>query len=171
MILRSWFCFVGMAFFLTFCALEFSPMCQAEEDPKPYGLTLGLFVRHADTSDKTNEDLGLIAFSYNNYIGGHFTNSYQDGCLFAGKKLDSRKLPIFGREDLFLRAHLYMGIIQGYDDIPNAYGFVPAFLPTGSLGKSFGRDHEAGLEFMYIPTPSGGVFAAFLNIYTNFGMK
>ncbi len=170
-ILTPWSRLVGMGLFLSFCLLVFSPTCRAEEDPKPYGLTLGLFVKHANTSDKTNEDMGLIAFSYNNYIGAHFTNSYNDSCLFAGKRFDSRKLPIFGREDLFLRGHLYAGIIHGYDDIPNLDGFVPALLPTASLGKAFGDDHEVDLEFLYVPTPSGGVFATFLNFYTNFGMK
>jgi len=161
----------GMGLFLILYLLAFPPMCRAEGDHKPYGLTLGLFVKHADTSSETNEDIGLIAFSYNKYIGARFTNSYDDGCLFAGRKFDSQKLPVFGREDLFLRAHLYAGIIHGYDDIPNLSGFVPALLPTWSLGKSFGQNHEVGLEFMYIPTPAGGVFATFLNVYTDFGFK
>jgi len=69
-----------MGLFLTFFPMFFSPACQAEEDSKPYGLTLGLFLKHVETSDNTNEDMGLIAFSYNNSLLSKINRVFESWC-------------------------------------------------------------------------------------------
>jgi len=121
-------------------------------------IALGLVTRHVNPGDDTNEDSDFIALSVDKYSVSRFINSYNDETWFGGLNFHSDKLNIYKDSDFFLQGNLYAGAVTGYKDhLPNLYGVTPVLIPTIGLGYK-----RVCLEFMYFPSPSGGVFSSAL---------
>ena len=129
------------------------------EDEVGASLLLGLYTRHVDPSDNTNESSQLLGLGYRDYTVAGFVNSYDDRSYFAGKRFHTREFSRGGDGDWFVQGNLYVGLLYGYDDrVPNLEGFAPGLLPTVGVGYRNGA-----VELLYVPTPKGGVFLSFLS--------
>ena len=136
---------------------------ETEEKETPAGqldIILGLFTRHVNPSDNTNDATKMLGLSYSDWGVITFSNSYHDRSFFGGKRFHTKKIGHPRNGNFFIQGNLYAGLLQGYGDrFPNIEGITPAVMPTGGFGYK-----DATIEVMYIPTPSGGVFSSFLSL-------
>ncbi len=131
---------------------------QKDNQTQKAAIIIGLFTRHLNPSDNTNESTRMLGFSYSNWIIARFTNSYDEASFFSGRRFQTRELHHPRHTDLFIQGNLYAGLLYGYGDrAPNIAGVTLAALPTFGLGYK-----KAVLEMLYIPTFKGGVFTSFL---------
>ena len=123
--------------------------------PKESSVMVGFFSRHVDQSDDPNENLRMVAFSYDNYVVSRYVNTWDDTTYFGGKRLSSNKYAVHRNRDFFFQGNLYAGFLYGYGNNAaiNIKGIAPAMFPTIGVGYK-----STSLEMAYIPTPSGGVF-------------
>ena len=148
----------ALAVFLAAAALVLPATGWCEDDVGA-SLLLGLYTRHVDPSDDTNESSQLLGLGYRDYTVAGFVNSYDDQSYFAGKRFHTQKFSRGGNGDWFVQGNLYAGLLYGYDDhVPNLEGFSPGLLPTVGVGY-----RNCALEMLYVPTPRGGVFLSFLS--------
>lgn len=152
------------ACFLVLVGIASEKCATAETEAKPpqkaedISITLGLVTRHLKPSDDTNEDSDFIGLSYKKFSMARFINSYHDETWFGGINVRTSKLNLFKDSDFYLQGNAYPGIIYGYKDhLPNLGGVTPVIIPTLALGYK-----RVGLELLYFPSPSGGVFSAAL---------
>ena len=123
-------------------------------------LLLGLYTRHVDPSDDTNEYSELIGLGYRDYTVASFVNSYHDRSYFAGKRFHTRRFSPGGTDDWFVQGNLYTGMVYGYHErVPNLEGFTPGLIPTVGLAY-----RNLAAELLYVPTPDGGVFMSLLSL-------
>jgi hypothetical protein len=129
-----------------------------ENQAQEYDITLGLFTRHVNPSSNTNETTGMLGFSYSNWVVHTFNNSYEERSFFGGKRFQTKALRHPRNRKFFVQGNLYAGLLQGYGDrLFNIAGVTVAAIPTIGFGYK-----NTAIEILYIPTPSGGVFASFL---------
>jgi hypothetical protein len=121
-------------------------------------MLIGLWTRHVDSSDDTNEKTGMIAILYNDYMISRFINSYHDETFFAGKRFHTRKFALGDLKSLDIQGNFYTGLMYGYaDNLPNIGGITVGALPT--IGLLY---NEISLELGYVPTPRGGVLTSMI---------
>lgn len=129
-----------------------------ESPTQHWAITLGLFTRHVNPSDDTNEHTGMLGLSYSNWFLLGFSNSYHDQSFFGGRRFQTKKINHSSNSNFFVRGNLYTGIMYGYGDrFPNLAGITPALMPTVEFGYK-----NTSIEVLYFPTPSGGVFSSVL---------
>jgi hypothetical protein len=152
------------AFLILFSGIFFERNAIAEEKTDPsdetidISLGLGLVTKHVNPGNDTNEDSDFIALSIDKYSVARFINSYNDETWVWGMNFHTSKWNIYQDSDFFLRGNLYAGLMSGYKDhLPNLCGITPVVLPTFDLGYK-----RVSLEFMYFPSPAGGVFSSVL---------
>lgn len=127
---------------------------EAAEDTPRFGAMTWLWTRHVNPGNDTNENSRFVALGYRDWYAAGFVNSYDESSVFAGRKFDLRDLPLSASGDFYLRAKGYVGLIYGYDQLI----LVPVLLPTLNLGYASPSLGSWGLELIYIPTRSGGLF-------------
>ena len=127
-------------------------------DTGEYSVMISFWTRHVDPSDNTNENTGMIAISYNDYIVSRFMNSYHNQTFFGGKRLHTKEFALGTFNHLSVQGNLYLGLMHGYSEkLPNIKGLSVGALPTvGLLWK------KAAVELGYAPTPKGGVFMSLI---------
>ena len=144
---------------LSVAALLVSPQASHGRDAGA-SLLVGLYTRHVDPSDDTNEASELIGLGYRDYTVASFVNSYHDRSYFAGKRFHTRRFHPWGGDDWFIQGNVYAGIVYGYHSrVPNLEGFTPGLIPT--MGLAY---RNVAAELLYVPTPDGGVFMSLLSI-------
>jgi hypothetical protein len=162
MLFKSSRLIAATAFLILLLLGFFEQYAIADEETVPsdeivdFSVAVGLVTRHVNPGDDTNEDSDFIALSLDKYSIARFINSYNDETWFGGTQFHTPKLNIYQGSDFFLRGNLYAGLIYGYKDhLPNLGGVTPVLIPTIGLGYK-----RVSLEFMYFPSPSGGVFSS-----------
>jgi hypothetical protein len=154
--------FYGLALFVFILLMPLTGMAEEtdgkENQTQQWALTLGLFTRHVNPSDDTNERTRMLGLSYSNWFILGFKNSYHDQTFFGGKRLQTKKIHNSRNTKFFLRGNLYAGLMYGYGDrFINFSGITPAPVPTVEFGYK-----NTSIEVLYFPTPSGGVFSSVL---------
>ena len=126
-----------------------------EAAPKEMSVMVAFFARHVDQSDDPNENLKMVAFSYDNWVVSRYINTWDDTTYFGGKRFSTRKYALNSNRDFFYQGNVYAGLLHGYGNNAaiNIKGIAPAAFPTIGVGYK-----STSLEMAYIPTPSGGVF-------------
>ncbi|MFV0436461.1 MAG: hypothetical protein ACK5PS_03600 [Desulfopila sp.] len=119
-------------------------------------------------SEDTNENSNLVIVGYRKWLAARFINSYHHETYFGGRLLYHKDIRPFASHSFFLRGNLYGGILHGYTEIPNVAKFTPALFPTAGLGFDINEKNEVGLELLYIPTGSGGVFTNYFTYRFSF---
>lgn len=136
----------------------------AAAETKDIFLGVGLWTRHVSPSKDTNEDTHLVIMGYQKWVAAYFKNSYHHNSFFGGRILYEKDINLFD-SNFFLRGNLYGGILYGYKEIPNLARFTPALFPSAYLGYDLNETSDVGLELIYIPTGSGGVFTNFITFH------
>jgi hypothetical protein len=132
---------------------------EKENQTQELAMSLGLFTRHVNPSNDTNESTQLLGLSYSDWFILTFNNSHNDRSFFGGKRFKTKKVRHPRNSNFFIQGNLYAGPLVGYGDrFPNIAGITPAAFPTVGFGYK-----NINLELLYIPTPSGGVFISFLS--------
>ena len=151
---------------LAVTALLAPPRESSGEDADAF-LLLGLYTRHVDPSDDTNEASEFIGVGYRDYTFASFVNSYYDRSYFAGKRFQTRRFHPWGGDDWSVQGNLYAGMLYGYHSrVPNLEGFTPALAPTVALTY-----RSLAAELLYVPTPDGGVFMSLLSLQLQGGRR
>ena len=128
---------------------ELSKQPEEAKEKAEISVAVGLFTKHFQPGENTNENNRMLAFSYDDWCVAWFNNSYDRESVFAGRIFRTDKLISKKDDKLFLRANLYLGLVYGYGDkLPNVGGISPYMLPTGEVGYGM-----FSFELGVIPAP------------------
>lgn len=126
----------------------------AADDPPQVGVMTWLWTRHVNPGSDTNDRSRFLGLGYRDWYAAAFVNSYDDFSVFGGRKFDLHDARLSASGDFFLRFKGYAGLLYGYDEVV----LIPVLLPTLNLGYASPCCGTWGLELIYVPTLSGGVF-------------
>ncbi len=143
-----------MALFLLLAFAVSIGCAGAADEPPQFGAMAWLWTRHVNPGKDTNDRSRFLGFGYRDWYAAAFVNSYDESSVFGGKKFDLHEFPLSASGDIFLRFKGYAGLLYGYDEVT----LIPVLLPTLNLGYASPCCGTWGLELIYVPTLSGGVF-------------
>ena len=126
-----------------------------ESTPREMSVMVAFFARHVDQSDDPNENLQMVALSYDNWVVSRYINTWDDTTYFGGKRFSTKRYAINRNRNFFYQGNIYAGLLWGYGNNAaiNIKGIAPAAFPTIGVGYK-----STSLEMAYVPTTSGGVF-------------
>jgi len=137
-----------------------STVCYAEEsflDRHEISIGYAPFAKHFNADDKDyNETVNAIFLSMDQWFIGTFKNSHYDQTVAGGYNFRTPKWKPL-KNNFFLRANLYLGLMYGYDDnLANVGGISFAVAPTIEIGYK-----NISLDTMAIPV-DGGVISTMI---------
>jgi len=118
----------------------------------------GLWTTHVAGGSSNNDNHAKVAM-YDRWVFGHSINSSRNHSFLIGRCLAIKQL--YFTKKLFSEFKFNVAVASGYRDfgnIPGPTGFMYGMTGAFGIGFRVKSDLESLVEFLYLPTPDGGVF-------------
>ena len=118
----------------------------------------GLWTTHVAGGSSNNENFIKVAM-YDRWVLGHSINSSRNHSFLIGRCLAIKQ--VYFTQKIFSEFKFNVAIATGYPDygnVPGPYGFMYGMTGSAGIGFRIKSDLEGIFEFLYLPTPDGGVF-------------
>ena len=149
--------------FILFISIAFSQDTNQDElglgnVPRNLSGFYGFWTTHVAGGSSNNENY-IKVLMYDRWVLGHSINSSRNHSILIGRCLALKQL--YFTNKIFSEFKFSVAIASGYDDIanlPGGYGIMYGMTAACGIGYKIKSDLEGTVEFLYLPTPDGGVF-------------
>tara|TARA_Y100000590_G_C15282350_1_gene849318 strand:- start:40 stop:534 length:495 start_codon:yes stop_codon:yes gene_type:complete len=149
---------IKIIIYIIFLSLAISSEVGLANAPNNISSFYGLWTTHVAGGSSNNENFIKVAM-YDRWVLGHSINSSRNHSFLIGRCLAIKQ--IYFTQKLFSEFKFNVAIATGYSDfgnIPGPYGLMYGMTGSAGIGFRMKSDLEGILEFLYLPTPDGGVF-------------